>query len=135
MRRSRIALFLLALQVVASPSSAQGGCPSAQVDDVLSSEASPCSMKRRHASSRSAAHQIAMGLSCPWNGTRKVYTVMLSMPASSGSSRLQYEQAGSLKTATRRWPLPRTVLIASASGSASKDTGAAIAAACGSFTR
>ena len=35
MRRSRIALFLLALQVVASPSSAQGACPSAQVDDVL----------------------------------------------------------------------------------------------------
>ena len=33
-------------------------------------------------------------------------------------------QFGSLKTATLRWPLPRTVLIASASGSWSMDTGA-----------
>ena len=35
-----------------------------------------------------------------------------SRPASSGSSRRQYEQPGSLKTAIRRRPVPRTVLIA-----------------------
>ena len=50
--------------------------------------------------------------------------LMLSSVASSGSSRWQKTQFGSLKTVTLRSPVPRTVLIASTSGSWSNAMGA-----------